>query len=262
MTTRRKFIKKLTVAGIMSSIPSTAFLQNSFFNFQKKSEDPKIWACLLHVSSNMWTEYYKDLQLDESVWNEALSKMVEAGGNMVVMDLGDAIKYESHPEIAIHNAWSTSKLKDELTKIRDMELEPIPKLNFSTGHDGWLGKYGRKVSSKEYYNACRNLIEEVIYLFDTPRFFHLGLDEEKPPYQSPKNYMVYRQDELYWGDIYFYIGEVFKGGSRPWVWQDYIRSHKDEFAKMMPKSVMQSNWNNRTNFDKPYNNKCTSVSGS
>lgn len=253
MTTRRNFLKDLATIGIMSGIPTISLSRNSKASVPTKSNQTKIWACLLHLSPNMWSDYHHDLQFDESLWNDALNKMVEEGMNMVVIDLGDGIKYESHPEIAMRGAWSTQKLREELSKIRSMGLEPIPKLNFSTGHDAWLKEYGLKVSSKEYYNVCGNLIEEVIYLFNKPRFFHLGMDEEKAPYQSPKNHMVIRLNELFWSDLYFLIGKVFRGGSRPWIWQDYIRYHKEEFKKMMPKSVLQSNWYNLTDFDKPYN---------
>jgi hypothetical protein len=253
MSNRRDFLRGLTTAGLLSSIPFVAYSQNNAPIVQKKSGKPKIWACLLHLSPNMWEDYYNQLQFEESVWNDALDKMVESKLNMVVIDLGDGVKYKSHPEIAIDKAWTTTRLKEELAKLRTMGLEPIPKLNFSTCHDAWLGKYGRMVSSKEYYDVCRDLIEEVIYLFDKPRFFHLGMDEEKVPYQSPRNHMVIRLNELYWGDMYFLIGEVFKGGSRPWIWQDYIRSHKDEFSRMMPKSVLQSNWYNKNDFSKPFN---------
>ena len=32
--------------------------------------------------------------------------------NMVVIDLGDGVKYESHPEIAVKGAWSTTELRE------------------------------------------------------------------------------------------------------------------------------------------------------
>jgi len=254
MTNRRNFIKKLTVAGMLSSVPVSLFSQQKLKVMQEKSKDPKIWALLLHLSVNMWKERLPDLQLSESLWNDALEKMVKAGMNMIVIDLGDGVKYESHPEIAVNNAWTTTKLREELDKIRKMGLEPIPKMDFSTGHDAWLGNYGRKVSTKEYYDVCRDLISEVIELFDTPRFFHLGMDEENEHNQKSHDLITVRQNDLYWGDLYFLIGEVFKRGSRPWVWQDYIRYHTEKFAKMMPKSVIQSNWYNGMNFD-PKKNK-------
>ena len=97
--------------------------------------------------------------------------MSQQGMNMVLVDLGDGVKYESHPEIAVNNAWSTARLKQELAKLREMGLEPIPKLNFAAGHDVWLGKYSRMVSTDIYYGVCKDLIEEVSALFDKPRFF-------------------------------------------------------------------------------------------
>jgi len=242
MTNRRKFIKQVAAAGILSSIPKVLLSQ-------EKASNNRIWACLLHLSVNMWKEHLPDLQLSESLWRDALEKMANAGLNMVVIDLGDAIKYESHPEIAVNNAWTTTRLRDELAKIRKMGLEPIPKLNFSTCHDSWLGVYSRMVSTEKYYDVCKNLIAEIIDLFDKPRLFHLGMDEENESNQSDYDQIIIRQNQLYWGDMYFLIGEVEKGGSRPWVWQDYVRYHPEKFAKMMPKSVLQSNWYYDESFD-------------
>ena len=237
MTNRRKFIKQVAAAGILSSIPNVLLPQ-------QKCSDRKIWACLLQLSVNMWKGHLPYLQLSESLWNDALEKMANVGLNMVVIDLGDGVKYESHPEIAVNNAWSTTRLRDELAKIRKMGLEPIPKLNFSACHDAWLGVYSRMVSTKEYYEVCRDLIAEVCDIFNTPRFFHLGMDEENEVDGSQKDYdlIVIRQDQLFWGDFYFLIGEVERNGVRPWVWSDLAWHKHDQFFREMPKSVLQSNW--------------------
>lgn len=244
MTNRRNFIKQVSAAGMLSCIPEVVFPQQKSKTLPEKSSEPKIWALLLHLSANWGGRVNPDLLFDEPLWNDVLKKMVEVGMNTIVIDLNDAIKYESHPEIAVRNAWSTTKLHDEVVKVRKMGLEPIPKMNFSTSHDQWLKKYGRMVSTKEYYEVCGDLIAEAIDIFDTPRFFHLGMDEET--YQSERNLdsITLRQNTVYWGDFYFLIGEVFKGGSRAWVWQDYIRYNTELFAKMMPKSVLQSPWYN------------------
>jgi hypothetical protein len=175
--------------------------------------------------------------------------MASAGMNMVVMDLGDGIQYESHPEIAVKNAWTPEKLRSELTKMRKLGLEPIPKLNFATTHDIWLKDYARMVSTDIYYGVCRDLIEEVSHLFDRPRFFHIGMDEERAAYQKNRYIAIIRQKDLWWGDLYFYIGEVEKNGVRPWVWSDYGWHNPDVFFKKMPKSVLQSNWYYGANFD-------------
>jgi hypothetical protein len=261
MTTRRNFIKQAVTAGVACSMPHHLFAQET--PVQKM-----IWANLLHLSVNMWTdrikEPYRDLitledtrargfrpslTFDENVWNTLLKDMAAAGMNMVVIDLGDAVLYESHPEIAVKNAWTPEKLKNELVKMRKLGLEPIPKLNFSTGHDAWLGEYSRMVSTKKYYEVCRNLIHEVIRIFDTPRFFHLGMDEEDAYNQRNYDYVVIRQNDLWWGDLYFFIGEVEKMNVRSWIWSDYAWTYPDAFFKKMPKSVLQSNWYYGSSFD-------------
>ena len=262
MTTRRNFIKQAVATGLVCSIPRALFAQ------EKPVQNKLIWANLLHLSYNMWNDHiplqYRDadykctnckpdatswangyrpeLTFDENMWNTLLKDMAAAGMNMVIIDLGDAVVYESHPEIAVKNAWTPEKLRSELVKIRKLGLEPIPKLNFAATHDAWLGEYARMVSTQKYYDVCRDLIREVIDLFDTPRFFHLGMDEERAEYQTKFDYVVFRQNDLWWGDLYFFIGEVEKKNVRSWIWSDYAWHHPDVFFKKMPKSVLQSNW--------------------
>lgn len=220
---------------------------------EKKERNTKIWGCLLHLSFNMWEDYISPhrpfrgfrpyLELSEPLWNDAIHKMAESGINMVVIDLGDAVRYESHPEIAVNHAWSTSRLKSELDKIRSLGMEPIPKLNFSAGHDTWMGEYSRMVSTEGYYQFCTDIIQEVCDLFDTPGLFHLGMDEESEGHQKYQSHVTIRKNDVWWGDFYFLIGEVEKSGSRAWIWPDYMLwNEPDQFFKKMPKSVVQSNW--------------------
>lgn len=219
-----------------------------------------IWAILMHLSYNMWADrdapewglehvsVKPHLRFDEGLWNDLLPKMVEAGISMIVLDLGDGLRYASHPEIAVAGAWAPERLKAELAKLRGMGLEPIPKLNFSACHDAWLGPYARMVSTGVYYAVCRDLIAEVIDLFDHPRFFHLGMDEETADHQRYYEYVVVRQYDLWWHDLYFYVDQVEKGNARAWVWSDYLWHHPEDFFKKMPRSVLQSNWYYGTDF--------------
>ena len=133
--------------------------------------------------------------------------------------------------------------------MRSMGLEPIPKLNFSTCHDQWLGEYARRVSTPEYYAVCRDLIAEVLALFDGPRFFHLGMDEEELKHQRHFEYVVLRQYDLWWRDFLFLVEQVERGGSRPWIWSDYVWEHPEAFYEKMPASVLQSNWYYGARFD-------------
>ncbi len=215
---------------------------------------PLIWANLLHLSYNMWSDrstpereanqtvYKPFLRCDSGLWDEIIQAMAAAGMNMVVIDVGDAVKFESHPELAVKGAWSPSRLKRELDKIRKLGMEPIPKLNFSTCHDLWLGPYSRCVSTDAYYGVCRDVIAETAALFGKPRFFHLGMDEETERHQRSFDYVVIRQFDLWWKDFYFFQNQVERAGCRAWVWSDYVWNHPDLFWKQMPKSVLQSNW--------------------
>jgi len=273
MIHRREFIKNVAAAGMLSSIPNILFSQKDSKVSLEKPSDKMIWSYFIHLGYNFWEDdildEYRDenfplktcmdarlwahsnrpnLTFDDSLWNTLLKEITNSGINMVVIDLGDGVKYDSHPEIAVRNAWTTTRLYDELTKMRKMGLEPIPKLNFSTSHDIWLSPYDRMISTLKYYDVCRDLIAEISDLFDKPRFFHLGMDEEHEHNQRFQKYVCVRKDNLYWGDFYFFLGEVEKNGSRVWIFSDYLWHHPEVFYKKMPKSVLQSNFYYQNDF--------------
>ena len=173
-------------------------------------KDDFIWAALLHMGTNMWldnvpSEYppFKGEQLklvcamdhvrfDERVWRALTSRMAEVGMNMVVIDLGEAIRYPSHPELWVDGSWEIERFRKELARLRAMGLEPIPKMNFSAAHDVWLKKYERMLSTKPYYQVCSDLIRDVCEIFDHPRFLHLGYDEETVGHQRKYLYCTVR----------------------------------------------------------------------
>ena len=219
----------------------------------QRGKDEMIWAYLVHLSYNMWSDrdapawglehvaYRPFLRFDETLWMDLLQRMVAVGINVVVIDLGDGVRYESHPEISVQGAWPVDRLRDELARMREMGLEPVPKLNFSACHDAWLGPYARCVSTDVYYDVCCDLIAEVSEIF-APRLFHLGMDEETADHQRHYAHVTIRQHELWWHDLAFLVDEVAKRGVRPWVWSDYVWDHADAFFEHMPRSVLQSNW--------------------
>jgi hypothetical protein len=254
---RRDFLKLGAVASVgalLGGTPTGAAESAPTADAAPKSKHPMIWGNLLHLSRNLWCDwdspdfkaeeanYRPELQFDRGLWDDLLKKMQQAKLNMVVIDLGDGVKYKSHPEIAVKGAWSTTELRQELKRMRALGLEPIPKLNFSTTHDAWLGKYGWAVSTDTYYGVCRDLIAEVNQLFDKPRFIHLGMDEEDYGNQKYYQHVVIRQYDAWWRDLLFLVQQVEKGGARPWIWSDYVWHHPEEFYRQMPKSVVQSNW--------------------
>lgn len=208
-------------------------------------------ANLLHLSFNMWEEHdvpsdiwrkaTPTLRFDRTFYDQLIVRMVQAGFNMLVLDLGDGVRYRSHPEIALPDAWTPEQLQDEARRLRDLGITLIPKLNFSACHDTWLGEWSRRVSTPAYYQTCRELIEEVIELLEPP-YFHLGMDEETAEHQRRYNYVVIRQHDLLWHDLLWFIEQVDSRGVTPWIWSDLIWHHEQTFLQRVPRTVLQSNW--------------------
>ena len=79
-------------------------------------------------------------------------------------------------------------------------------------------------------------------MFDAPRIFHLGCDEENAEMQKGYECITVRGEELWWHDLFFLFSECEKHGARPWVWSDYAWRHEEVFLQKMPRSVLQSSW--------------------
>ena len=210
-----------------------------------------IKANLIHLGMNINTraQARNPLACDPAEWTAIVEHMAERGLNMAVIELAEGVMYDSHPEIAVKGAWSVARLRGELARMRKLGIEPIPKLNFSAMHDEWLGEYGRMVSTPEYYKVCEDLISEVCDIFDKPRFFHLGYDEEDVRCQDKHELVVLRLGDHWWHDFLWFVKVVEKRGMRPWIWSDWMWEHHDEFLNRMPRSVLQSNWYYDEGFD-------------
>ncbi len=213
------------------------------------------WGFMLKLSHHMWDDetspaagwymepyYHENNNTDIATWDNTVRYLAERRYNLVLVDVGDGVKYESHPEISSPDAWDKDFLKKKLDEMRAKGLTPVPKLNFSTCHDTWLKQYRRMVSTPTYYKVCADVIREVCEVFGNPPLFHLGFDEEIADYQSHYDMCIVRNGDLWWHDLFFLARECEKYGARPWIWSDYLWHHEEAFLKNMPKSIMQSNW--------------------
>ena len=204
-----------------------------------------IYGLLVHLGRNMWERpgnVADHVRCDETVWREITGHMADKGANMLVIDLGEALFYPSHPELAVKGTWSPEKMRAELKRLRGLGIEPIPKLNFSACHDPWLKEYARMLATDEYYKVVADVIRDTAEIFDRPRFFHLGWDEEKAKTQHSYQYMAMRQGDLWWHDMLYTVHEAERHGARGWIWSDKEWLHKDEFMSRCPRSVVQSHW--------------------
>ena len=279
---RREFIGGGICAG-------TAALAGGAFAAQP-ADAPKpefAWSYLVHFGMNMWgdlprtnarnglikkwltdeefallddPEYmdYSRIRFDEAIWRELADRLRNDGCNQIVVDVGEFLKYPSHPELAVKGSWEPERLAAEVRRLQGMGFEVVPKLNFSCCHHAWLGPYARMVSTSKYYEVCSDLIRDVLEVFKGTRFLHLGLDEEQiPSYQKHSSLLVIRQGELWWHDVLWLVKEVEKHGVRAWMWHDFLRKNKmEEFAKRMPKTVVQSPWTYQVGDTDRYQNLC------
>ena len=204
----------------------------------------KIWGILVHLSRNMWhSNHYTALTFDEEMWEYILKESVNTGINTIVLDVGDGVQFASHPEIAIDGAWSRKRVREEVKRCKDLGIALIPKLNFSTAHDFWLGEYARMVSTTKYYQVCNDLIKESYELFGHPEYIHLGFDEEDARNVSGHEYAVFRQKELFWHDLNFMLDCVADTGARPWIWSCPLLNHPEEYKKHVgAKDAVLSPW--------------------
>ena len=255
MTTRRNFIAgaaAATAAGCVSSRETAAV---------RPAEDGFIWGNLLHLGMNMWCDWENPdplgygweetvirwpsgkVRADMSVWNAWTDAMANEKLNLAVIDIGEALVYPSHPELAAKGAFTPEQMRREICRLRKLGIEAVPKLNFSGGHNRWLNDYRPMMGTEAYRRICAELIADVCEIFDRPRFFHIGYDEETVWHQSRFQHVIVRRGDVWWRDFLSVVDAVEKNGSRAWCFSDKIWHARDEFLKRMPKSVVQCPWN-------------------
>jgi len=193
----------------------------------------KMWSVLVHLSRDMWMSGVLEdtLSFADDIWDYILAESVKSGINTIVLDVGNGIEYESHPEIVKNGAWSKKRVRREVARCRDLGITLIPKLNFSASHDMWLGIYSKMLCTPQYYEVCKDLIKEVHELFDKPKYIHLGMDEEDAKHQANYQYCVYRQGELYFHDLRYLIDCVHEVKSMPWIWACPLFDFTEDFKK-------------------------------
>lgn len=223
-------------------------------------ENEMIWSALLHLGTNMWRDKYApgepddihnfpdsgvfwcdELRFDLDVFHKITEKMPEMGLNTIIIDVGDGVRYDSHPEIGVIGALTPDELRDEVRRLRALGLEPVPKLNFSAGHDAWLGQYEIMLATDIYRRVVGDLIHEICEIFEKPKYIHLGMDEELPHNQSAYGFMAVRAAPLWLEDFNCMLAACEKENARPWIWADYFYEHKELFATKIPKTVILSN---------------------
>jgi len=210
-----------------------------------QNHSQKMWSLLVHLSMHYAYTRHSSLPFDDSMWDWILERSRESGINTIVLDVSDGVVFESHPEIAMPGAWTKARVKAELEKAGKLGITLIPKLNFSTGHSLWLGKYSRMISSEPYYQLCKDLITEIYDLFEKPQYIHIGMDEEDEEHAryNPEGLGVFRFGELYWHDLRYLLDCVESTGATPWIWYDPTLKDYERYLKTVDvNKVVISPW--------------------
>ena len=221
----------------------------------------KIWAFLIHLGTNCWLQkgavadfprpeegflFRDEMFCDKQTWRKVVDFLPSRGINTLLIDVADGVCYDRHPEISIPGAWTKAELRAELDRLRSMGITPIPKCNFSSGHNAWMKEYAFMIGTPKHYEVCKDVIEELIELFDTPPFFHLGLEEEE--YEAIKGYpiAIIRAPWKKTEDAKFLFDVCRAHGVRPWIWagdRDVMGFGGDEaFRKNVGTDVLLSNY--------------------
>ena len=218
-----------------------------------------MWAFLLQLGNNIWGKpddisphpledeesYHDYVYSDRETWRKVMEYLPGCGFNTIVIDIGEALKLDSHPELAVEGSWEKEEFKKELDRLRSIGLTPIPKYNFSTSHNAWLQEYGDLVGTEIYKKVCDDIVREVIEVFDKPKYFHLGFNDENSEYQKYFPIKIVRS----WGELMEDATRLFdicfENGVRPWIWGDVGTVNafggKERFCKYIPKEVLISN---------------------
>ena len=246
MTSRREFIRDGAMAAA-GALGATATAQNVADN------TGMVWGLLLHFGNNFFyrRKPLEKLEVELDAFRRITERMAADGLNMVLIDVLEA----SHPELGIAGSYEPEAFVAELDRLRALGLEPLPKLNFSTAHHDWLGKYSRMVSSPTYYQVCADVIRDTAKMFGGPRYFHIGMDEESLRFLQRRDVFTLRQGDQWWHDLGFLQGEVEKQGARAWMWCDRFWYHHDEFCSRASRKIVMANYFYSHVFDVEYYRK-------
>ncbi len=230
-----------------------------------KPRKKMIWGMYNQLGSYMWHEPNpldpkghfcgERCWADDLAWDNRVAYAREHGINLMLVDLAEALRYPSHPELALDGAnkqqssRSAEWMNERVRKCRDCGMEVVPQLNFSATHDAWLGFYSRMVSTPTYYRVAKDLIRDVYDIFEKPRFISMGMDEEAIDFAVSKPVGVARLGDLLWHDINFFGREISRLGARPWMASDIEWWYPKEFAKNVSKDILQQNWYYGQSFD-------------
>ena len=234
-------------SSLALTVPSMGFFKPNANN------QIRVKGLLMHMTHydpvwNARKEYEEAFSLEVGI--EVLQAMKKTGLNTVVLDIEDGVLYQSHPELKRHYSVPMADLKSFAAKAREMDIDFVPKLNFSKSgrnqHDKWMYPYwdlrNFVAREDEYLQVALDLIDEIIRECQPARYFHIGMDEDH-----------HRSVDQYARTIKFFYDHLQKKALKTVIWSDTAYENRNVIAQvhadksraaeqLIPKDIVQVLW--------------------
>jgi len=141
---------------------------------------------LMHLThyDTVWVKQkHLEKRFDLSLALALVDEMATAGLNTLILDVEDAVLYESHPELRRGYSAPMSDYRELVAHARARGLTVVPKLNFAKGvdlHNAWMSPYDEIPDTKPYFDRAMMLVDELVRDLDIG-YFHIGMDEDDRP---------------------------------------------------------------------------------
>jgi hexosaminidase len=190
--------------------------------------------------------------------------------NQLVLEV-DYIKWRHDPALAVDFSEDQADIRKEIEYAREHFIEVTPLLQ-SLGHSEWLftnaknkdlaetpaRPYTYCVSNPRTYDYVLPFYDEVIELFDHPKFVHIGHDEVQEPGGFPRDARCKQRgaERIFVDDTLKLHAHLAKAGARTMMWGDMLLAPGDspdatnaasaESAKRvrdrLPKDIVITDW--------------------
>jgi len=137
---------------------------------------------LTHYDARWVAKRWSSQPFDMNVARQLVPLLADCRINNIIVDIGDAVRYRSHPELTRKSSAPMSDFAELVKLAKSFDIDVIPKLNFAQSrdtdfHNHWFRPYDALDDTDDYFRIAFDLIDELIDIVK-PRYFHIGMDED------------------------------------------------------------------------------------
>lgn len=178
---------------------------------------------------------------DEATAHAVIDAAADAGFNLLVIDVKDAVLYRRQPGLRKRYSVPMRELAGLAGHARERGLEVVPKMNFSMSplfrHSHWFEPKQADPPTKDYWRRGLSAVDEVVAAVK-PRIVHVGMDEDDT--RSPAEYRR---------DLHRLHRELRRRGLRMAMWADVCHRWRPQqrwkeipAIRTLPRDVILMPW--------------------